>query len=194
MTEEYRSAKRAEIARAAMSCLQRHGVARTTMADIIVESGASAGSIYSNFAGKADIARYVAGEVVGAKIIALGDLAARRGEIAPSETLAFVLSGISEDDTPTSVIVQLWGEATVDPELGAVVRETLERLRGGFTAAVLPWARAATDTEEEAVELAGRKATVMASIGQAYIVTRALTGADVDPRVFLQGIQSLDDA
>ena len=46
VSQEHRDARRAQILRAAAACFERKGYQRTTMADIIRESGLSAGAIY----------------------------------------------------------------------------------------------------------------------------------------------------
>lgn len=191
VTTEYRDAKRDEIARAAVVCIKRQGFAGATMADIIAESGASAGSIYSHFSGKADIARYIAAEVVGRRILALSRLVADRGELLPSEAIEFALTELASDDPPLTVILQLWAEATVHPELADLIRETFDTLRSGFVEAILPWARARSDDEADAAALAARTAFSMTAVGQGYIASSALRGP-IDPQEFVRGIRHLD--
>ncbi len=43
-----------------MRCFARNGFAGTSMADIISEADSSAGSVYSNFASKAERVRFAA--------------------------------------------------------------------------------------------------------------------------------------
>lgn len=174
VTQQYRTAKRDEIAQAALACIVRQGFAGTSMADIIDESGVSAGSIYSHFAGKAEIARYVAADIVGKKIISLGVLAAERGVSTPSEVIAIALERISDGGVPPRVIVQMWSEATTDPDMLEVVQDVMESLRDGFAMNVLPWARAHTADEDAARDLARRKAVIMTGIGQGFIAASAL--------------------
>ena len=52
VSEEYRTARRSEIARAALRCFARKGFDATSMADIIAESGLSAGAIYGHYKSK----------------------------------------------------------------------------------------------------------------------------------------------
>ena len=60
VTEEHRLAKHDEILDAALRAFSRKGFQATSMAEIIAESGMSAGAIYRYFASKADIVRGVA--------------------------------------------------------------------------------------------------------------------------------------
>ena len=62
VSENYRRARRDEIARAAIRCLERKGVHDTSIADIVEESGLSTGAIYSHFTSKSELARYIVAE------------------------------------------------------------------------------------------------------------------------------------
>ena len=55
VTEVHRQARRDEIAEAALRVLQRNGVSETSIAQIVEESGLSAGAIYVNFDNKAEL-------------------------------------------------------------------------------------------------------------------------------------------
>src|SRR6478735_3808957 len=91
VTAAYRDARRDEIARAAIRCLERKGVRDTSIADIVEESGLSTGAIYSHFTNKAELARYIVGRFLILKIDAL-EAAGRRGEVKhPRVVLAEML-------------------------------------------------------------------------------------------------------
>ena len=64
VTEAYRTARRDEIIESALRCFAAKGYQRTSMADIIDESGLSAGAIYGHFSGKKELFSAVAGRVV----------------------------------------------------------------------------------------------------------------------------------
>ncbi len=136
VSDEYRAERRAEIAQAALQSIRRRGFARTTMADIIAEAGSSAGAIYSHFEGKADLARYIAGEIIGARVVALSRLREVGTDLRPSDVIEYMLDAIRAYDVPPEVLLQLWAEATVDPEIGEVIRETVEQIRPEFVAAI----------------------------------------------------------
>ncbi|KAA9110418.1 TetR/AcrR family transcriptional regulator [Microbacterium rhizomatis] len=190
VTNEYRDAKRAEIARAALACIQRNGFARTTMADIIAESGASAGSIYSHFSGKADIARFVAERVVGGQVGALTERALTDPTMGPLDAVAFILQGLRAQMIPIEVILQLWAESTIDPDMGEIAGQRLQQLREGMRVAVTPWARRSSVDESAAGALAESAAQSMLSLCQGYVVTCAMAGA-IDPRTYVDGIAAL---
>jgi AcrR family transcriptional regulator len=62
ITEERRTARRAEIVAAARRCFSRDGFHQTSMPDIAAEAGVSTGAPYRYFAGKDDIIAEIAGE------------------------------------------------------------------------------------------------------------------------------------
>src|SRR6187401_1724886 len=96
VSDDYRRARRDEIARAAVRCLERKGVRDTSIADIVEESGLSTGAIYSHFSNKAELARYVAGRFLLPRIDALEAAGARGVVIAPREVLQRMLTVIGE--------------------------------------------------------------------------------------------------
>ena len=67
VTEAHRTARRDEIIGAALRCFAAKGYQRTSMADVIEESGLSAGAIYGYFAGKQELFAAVAGRVLEAR-------------------------------------------------------------------------------------------------------------------------------
>ena len=67
VTEAYRDARRDEIAAAALRCFAAKGFHRTSMADIIAESGLSAGAIYGHYESKEALLSTVAGRILSAR-------------------------------------------------------------------------------------------------------------------------------
>jgi AcrR family transcriptional regulator len=187
VTEAYRTARREQIAEAAIRVLSRKGVARTSIADIIAESGLSAGSIYSNFRDKAELGSFVARTVLGARVQDILAIAHDRPEpLTPRQALELLLSAVHERKPPFPVVLQFWGEATVDSELGAAVHEILGELEGHLRDAITPWARQQAG-ETDASALAASTAAAMAAIAQSFVVRSAL-GADLDPAAYLAAL------
>jgi AcrR family transcriptional regulator len=60
LTEERRLARRRQVTEAAINCFARDGFHRTSMADIVRESGMSPGAIYHYFASKEDVIEAIA--------------------------------------------------------------------------------------------------------------------------------------
>ena len=173
VTESYRRARRDEIAAAAMRVLRVKGVAGTSVADIVRESGLSAGAIYSNFTNKAELAAYVADHVTSWKLDELNALAADGAAHPPSAIMATVLNSAVNESAPFDLVVQFWGEAVPDDTLHARVVDTIDELRGGFQRAVHAWATAERPDDPG---FAGRLAAAMVAVCQGYILTAALRG------------------
>lgn len=180
VTDAYREARRDEIARAALRCLERNGVRETSIADIVEESGLSTGAIYSHFRNKAELARYIVGRFLFVHLDSL-EAAGTRGEVlAPRIVLGEMLRTFTEDGLPAPLVVQFWGEAMVDDEIHAEMTRTAGRLAASLTAAVTPWARARLGDEASdpaVAELAADAARTIASLAQGYIANTAVFGA-----------------
>ena len=189
VSDSYREARRDEIARAAMRRLSEQGFAKTTMADIIEESGLSAGAIYSHFAGKAEIAQHVARLTVGTKVEELIAFAnSAQPPAGPVEIISFVMNATKEVGIRRALLLQVWAEATVDAELRVILDQTVERLRGAYGAAIEPWLRA-TGRPTDAASIRSVVDTMVA-LSQGFIVTSALFGRD-DPEAYLSGVAEL---
>lgn len=183
VTDAHRDARRRQIADAAVVCLQRKGVSSTSMADIIAESGLSAGAIYSNFTSKAEIWRFVAGTVISPRAEMLAQLSA-----SPSEAATAMLNLLRENEVPLQVVVQIWAEGTVDTEMHEVVSASIEMLRAAFATAIADWVaeRYPADTAAQAARIS----RVLLILSQGYIVDAALFGAG-DPAVYLESAREL---
>lgn len=184
VSEEYREARRDEIARAALRCLERKGVRDTSIADIVEESGLSTGAIYSHFTNKAELARYVVGRFLLPRIDMLEAAGVRGDIVSPRDALGGILSTFRDTGLPPSLVVQFWGEAMVDADLHSEMLRTAGRLRESLTAAITPWARARGSAEADAADLASRYARTIAALAQGYISNSAVFGPrDIDEYV-----------
>ena len=183
VTDAYREARREEIAQAALRCLARNGFANTSMADIIAESGLSAGAIYSHFASKADIARHVAQIVMDSKAAELIDHASGLGRpLAPAETIQFLLETLGREGVSKPMLLQLWAEATVDPDIHLMMTQAVGQLRRAYDVTVRPWLVAnGMPADEASVRHA---VTAMLTLSQGFIANTALFG-DRDPAEYL---------
>ncbi|MFB7894020.1 TetR/AcrR family transcriptional regulator [Microbacterium sp. NPDC056044] len=176
VSEEYREARRDEIARAALRVLARNGVRDTSIADIVEESGLSTGAIYSHFSNKAELARYVVGRFLLPRIDAL-EAAGESGRIVtPREALQGMLSMFAEAGLSPSLVLQFWGEAMVEPGLHEEMLRTAARLRGSLTLAIGPWARTQTSDDAHSATLAAETARSIVALAQGYIANSAVFG------------------
>ncbi|MES1212147.1 MAG: TetR/AcrR family transcriptional regulator [Leifsonia sp.] len=189
VSQAYRDARRDEIARAAMLRLSRQGFSGTSMADIIEESGLSAGAIYSHFSSKAEIAQHVARMVVGNRAEELVARAqAADPPLGPVEVISFVLDTTIAMGIHRSLLLQVWAEATVDPEFREILDETVGKLRRAYGDAITPWLQARGRPTDAAAVRAF--ADTMVALSQGFVVYSALFGAD-DPRAYLAGVAEL---
>ncbi|MGJ4891946.1 TetR/AcrR family transcriptional regulator [Bradyrhizobium sp. HKCCYLRH3099] len=111
------AARRDEILRSAAACFARQGFHQTTIADVIAESGLSAGGIYGHFASKEELIQAI-GEHRHARDAAL--LAAARDSQDPLEGLRAIarasLADMQKEEGLRSrrIALQLWAEALRD--------------------------------------------------------------------------------
>jgi len=174
VTEAYRVARRDEIIDAATRCFSAKGYQRTSMADIIDEAGLSAGAIYGHFAGKKELFAAVAGRVLDSRQSELAAYGADREPLSPGEVMAVVVTGISREPF-SGVIVQLWAEAAVDPEIRDLVAGVLVRVRETVRVRLAAWAAAAPGrVDGDPDEWATRVAPVVLGLGPGFMVQRAI--------------------
>lgn len=188
VTEAYRTARRDEIVEAALRCFAARGYQRTSMADIIAESGLSAGAIYGHFSGKKELFAAVAGRVLDARS---SELESRRVEesapLAPGQVIATLLDGIRREPF-SHVIVQLWAEAAIDPEIRALVQTVLHRLRGTLRASLAEWAAAEPGRiDGDPEEWAARLAPVVLGLAPGFMIQRELDD-DFDEEQYLAAL------
>lgn len=190
VTEAYRTARRDEIIGAALRCFAAKGYQRTSMADIIEESGLSAGAIYGHFTGKKELFAAVAGRVLDTR---RGELEARRGggePLSPGEVMATLLDGMRREPF-SGVIVQLWAEAAVDAEIRELVQGIFGRLRETVRTSLAAWASADPGRVDGDPELwAARLTPVVIGLGPGFMVQRAII-ADFDEEAYLAALPEL---
>ncbi len=188
VTEAYRVARRDEIITAALNCFAAKGYQRTSMADIIEESGLSAGAIYGHFAGKKELFAAVAGRVLDSRLGGIASHAGTREPLAPGEIMATLLDGIRREPF-ANVLVLLWGEAVVDPEIRSLVQTVIARVRATITAALTAWASAVPGrVEGDPAEWAARMMPVVVAMGPGFLVQRMLID-DFDEEGYLSALK-----
>lgn len=142
LTESTKTLRRDRIIEAARECFRRNGFSNTSMADIVEESGMSAGSIYSHFDGKADIMRGTAEAIFRTAIVDLTDLQRTKGSVPSPADLVRLLATTLRDNGLGPLLLQFIAESTVNPELSIVARDNLRRARELLTEVLAPWVAA----------------------------------------------------
>lgn len=180
LTDASRQDRMSQIADAARRCVARNGVSGTSMADIIAESGLSAGSIYSHFAGKAELVRFTAESLLAERSASLASMTRDRAAPAPAEVLLRLYDEM-ETAGAVGMLVQLWAEAPHDPVLAELVRDKVGEVRELVRQALLPWA---ATHEGDAEELAADATDAVMLLFQGAAVRRSIQ-PDAEPRALL---------
>jgi len=187
VTEAHRAARRDEIVAAALRCFAAKGYQRTSMADVIEESGLSAGAIYGYFTGKQELFAAVAGRILEARQGELEQQRALGEPLAPGQVMATLIDGMRREPFG-HVIVQLWAEAAIDPEIGELVQSVLQRVRETVRQRLVEWASAEPGrVDGDPGEWATRVTPVMVGIAPGFMIQRAIVPG-FDEEAFLAAL------
>ena len=189
VTEEYRTARRDEIADAALRAFRRKGFQATSMAEIIAESGLSAGAIYGHYASKDAIIVDVASRVVGNRILDVERLASTE-PLAPPPTIPRVLiGGMMRAIGNPGIMLQLWGEGVTEPQVRIVAHDVIVRLRGALEQYTSLWHQRTHGTPpDEADVLAAEQAPLIVAAVQGFVVQSAIV-PDFDAEAYLASVE-----
>lgn len=201
VTEEHRTARRHEIAQAALRCFARNGFAATSMADIIAESGLSAGAIYGHYASKDELIELTASEILDARFLEVAEARTRHPLPAPGEIVRLLVTGLMEHIGDVQLLVQVWGQVPINPRLRTMSSAIGERIRTMFTDYLTDWYTqtgqavpsgepGSTGAAEAARALAERHAPLYMGIVQGY-VTQTVLFDGFDGPAYLEAVESL---
>jgi len=193
VSQQHRDARREQILDAALACFATRGFQRTSMADIIAESGLSAGAIYGHFEGKQQLAVAVAQRILGHRMGEIEDSLTAGDLPAPSRILRTMMDGLRGEVRDPGLLVQLWGEAVTDPAISGVIGPTFVRVRAVMGGYLARWAGERLGMAPDAAAgWADEVMPVFLGIGQGYIVQNALLpGFDAD--AYFRGVADLLD-
>jgi AcrR family transcriptional regulator len=182
VTEEHRLARQDEIIEAALRAFRHKGFQATSMAEIIAESGLSAGAIYGYFPSKAEIVQAVATRIVGARIIDLGNLAALDPMPEPAVMIRAILQGLVDSVGLPTILLQVWGEAVTDTRMRELCVGIFTRLRDAITLYLALWQQSAHGlAETDAQRVAREQAPLFISVVNGFVVQESLVpGFDRD--------------
>lgn len=194
ISEARRQARRDEILRAAVRCVVRSGYQGATMAEIIEESGLSAGAVYGYFASKTELLAAVADSQLGVLDDVMADALADGAVPDPADLLRRLTDHVRKraagaDGDLTVVIVQAWGEAVLGGPMRDLVAERVGKLLDGWTEVVRRRQAAGL------IDPSARPADVgwvLHSMVPGYMLMR-LNVRDLPPRRYLAGVQALLD-
>ena len=137
VTEEHRLARRAQIVAAARTCVIGQGFHKTTMADVIRESGLSAGAVYGYFKSKEEIVAAIADDALSTVDEVFQSILATEEPLTPLRALETALDHVVEmagrpGGDVTRVGVQAWAEALHNPAILTTACGKYTQLRDRF--------------------------------------------------------------
>jgi AcrR family transcriptional regulator len=194
VSDQHRERRRDQILNAALRCFAARGFQRTSMADIITESGLSAGAIYGHFGSKQEIMLSVAKRVLINRMSEFAGRIEGGGELPPpSAMLGMLMSGLSNEIHDVRVLVQLWGEAVTEPEMSELIGTIFGQVRGVMGPYLTRWAVEHRGMSRDAAAAwASDMLLVFMGMAQGYILESALL-PEFDPDAYLRGVGSLLD-
>ncbi|RAK28438.1 TetR family transcriptional regulator [Actinoplanes lutulentus] len=180
---------------AAARLVATNGFHATSMADIISESGLSAGAVYRYFRSKEELIGSVAETALSTADEAFADLLADGATPSPEQAVTAMITAITDrivcDPVTgidlTRIGMQVWSEALRNPELSARANEVYRRLRGNFAEVVRRRQAAGTLPADADPEQVG---AAMLSLVQGFILQRLLV-TDTDTGGYLAGMRVL---
>src|SRR6478735_2826284 len=185
VSDAHRDARRDQITEAALRAFAEKGFQRTSMADIIAESGLSAGAIYLHFESKQQIAVAAARAVVGHRSEEIAGRLATGPLPDPDELIAVIMSGLRREIHDSRLLVQMWGQAVTDPEIAGIVDEIIDRLRGQFLPYLTRWSSERRGySPGDAAAWAETMLPVLLGLSQGYIIQSAVL-SDFDSDAYL---------
>jgi AcrR family transcriptional regulator len=189
VTDEYRRARRDEIADAALRAFRRKGFQATSMAEIIEESGLSAGAIYGHYPSKAALVVDVASRVVRGRIDELEHLVDRTPMLPPQDVVRVLVTSMTRELGSPAVMLQLWGEAVTDPDIADLASTVLGRVAAAWTHYTSAWhQRTHGLSQEEAEAVAADQAPLLLAAVQGYVIQSSLVPG-FDPEAYLSSVE-----
>jgi AcrR family transcriptional regulator len=192
VSDEHRLARRQQIVAAARTCVAEQGFHKTTMADVIRESGLSAGAVYGYFKSKDEIVAAIADDALSSVDRLFEEILARKEPLTPLaaleaavEHVAFVAGQAGGD--VTKVGIQAWAEALHNDAIKAIASEKYRMLRGHFVEVARRAQADGTvdpDTDPEYI------AQVLFGLIPGFILQRLILG-DVTPQSYTAGLAAL---
>ncbi len=173
VSPEHTEARRRQILDAAARCFSQRGFHRTTLKDIISESGLSAGAIYNHFSAKDEIVDAIAQERHARETALLAEALDESHKPLDLHELArafFASFASAEQMESRRVGVEVWAEALRNPEMLTIVRRGVDEPRRVL-------ARVITDSQERnelpaAIDPDGL-ARLMVAIFQGFVLQQA---------------------
>ena len=169
VSEDHRAARRQQILAAAATRFARDGFHRTSMQDVVDESGMSFGAVYRYFRTKNDIVMAISLEAISMIETVVRDGVQAGHPVADlMATLPRALLTLEQIDERMRLAVQAWGEALRDQALAERMQSGLRRARAALKETIdVSCADSDVHIDAEAAS------QVLISIIQGFILQRA---------------------
>jgi AcrR family transcriptional regulator len=192
VTLEHRTARRDQIVSAARRCVIEQGFHKTTMADVIRESGLSAGAVYGYFKSKDEIVSAIADQALSTIDQLFEGILATEQPLTPLAALEATLEHVvriaeQPGGDVTRVALQAWAEAMHNESIAGIAKSKYTLLRRHFVAVAKRAQADGTvdpDTDPEYI------AQVLFGLVPGFVLQRLLLG-DVTPKTFTAGLAAL---
>ncbi|WP_112243777.1 TetR/AcrR family transcriptional regulator [Kribbella monticola] len=192
VTVEHRAARHDQIVAAARRCAIEQGFHKTTMADVIRESGLSAGAVYGYFKSKDELVAAIADQALSTVDKLFEGILATDQPLTPVAALEATLEHVVQiAEQPggdvTRVALQAWAEAMHNDAIAGIAREKYTLLRRKFVAVAERGQADGTIDADTDPEYIGQ---VLFALIPGFLLQRLLLG-DVSPRSFSIGLSAL---
>ncbi|WP_018801126.1 TetR/AcrR family transcriptional regulator [Salinispora arenicola] len=169
VSEDHRAARRQQILAAAAARFARDGFHRTSMQDVVDESGMSFGAVYRYFRTKNDIVMAISLEAISMiETVVRDGVQAGRPVADLMAKLPRALLTLEQIDERMRLAVQAWGEALRDQALAERMQSGLRRARAALKETIdVSYADSDVHIDAEAAS------QVLISIIQGFILQRA---------------------
>lgn len=190
VTEAHREQMRQRIQDAALTCFARKGFSATSMADIVAESGLSAGAIYVYYRGKDELTADAAQTMLQERIGVMFELAKGTEIPAPAKAVTAFLRSMPEV-ARTGLALQVWGEAVQTESIRAVASKAVKELTGQMAEYLYQWLLRGRNVGAPAARAQSQLlAPAVVGLCQGYIVRRSML-QDEDAESYVAAVESL---
>jgi len=192
VTEEHRLARRQQIVAAARRCVAEQGFHKSTMADVIRESGLSAGAVYGYFKSKEEILAAIAEDALSSVDELFEKLLAAEEPLTPYAALEAALHHIvmvaeRPGGDVTRVAIQAWAEAMHNDAILGIARGKYTQLRGHFVAVARKAQEDGTIDADANPEYIGQ---ALFGFVPGFLLQRLMIG-DVTPESYAAGLRAV---
>lgn len=186
ISDERKQERSRQILDAARRCFVEKGFHKASMADVIGESGLSAGAVYSYYSSKEELIAAVARSIFLDYETSLDSFGGTAGEpLSPAavgrELAVRAMGDLGPLTDRFRMVLTVWGEAASNPSLRETVRDIVHGLRRVLEHTLVAWRDAGHDLPGEPAVLA----QIMVSVMQGAAVQQALVG-DLDLETYIE--------